>query len=134
MSNDGLQNSKWVLAFWGWIAVWIIAFLVVYKVYVHFLGLMIFTFPLLMVLFFIPLFFFADKAKFSFSVRLPPGVKKIKYQTLFMGILMIPMGLTYYFEQWDYKYKIHVPSSTGIVFIAVGIIFIIFSVVKRDNS
>jgi hypothetical protein len=136
MPNSKKINLKWAFALWLWIGIWAFALLYAYFVYDPgklFLWIIL-ALPLWIVLFFTPLFTLLDKANFPFKIILPFTINKLRYQTLLLGILMIPAGLIYYFEEWDYKYRVHVPSDTGVLFVIVGIIFIIFSVFQKRNS
>ena len=136
MANSIKGKNRWVFLFWSWIALWIAASILASLIYGFdsVLGFSLLAFPLFIFAFFIPLFVFADKAKISIQLNFPSNFPKVNYQTFLMGIMLIPGGLIYYFEEWDYKYRVHIPSSTGILFIAVGIFLIVYSFIASDNS
>jgi hypothetical protein len=129
-------KNRWTLIFWSWIALWIVAFILAAIAYGSgaVFGFSLLAFPLFIFVFFIPLFVFADKSKISIQLNFPSNFPKAKYQTLLMGLMLIPGGLIYYFEEWDYKYRVHIPSSTGLLLIGVGIILIVYSLIPWDNS
>ena len=58
----------------------------------------------------------------------------VRFSIIFAGVLSILYGIKIYITGWENKHGFPVPEETGLLIIAVGVIFLLFGIIHKDSK
>ena len=118
---------------------WLILFTVIIILAVFRIGsdgvavFLILGFPIILILFFIPLAIFLNKSDLTIEGFVSFLKKRFKY--ILMGSVQISLGLDILRNGWIWPFdNTYIPEETGYILVFSGIVFLIFCLLKKAET